>query len=180
MKQSKYSNVEEYAAHILSEHGCDEFTYGGESGETVLSDLKAAYPAGMEYSYIEVANAIISMSKVKPIVRAPYIMRFDTDSFTDGIDEFSLEAAKMDALDTLLQWMAEEVQTWKDAFCPTDEELDNYNYMICNSSVSVCAYNPDTDEYDEIWYPSYEDEEKIGWRELTQEDMREIRETVQK
>lgn len=171
MSEKKYNSVEAYALAILAEHNCDCYTYGGESGETILNDLKEGYPEGMEFPYIDVANAIVQISRVKPICRAPYRMVFDTDSFCDGIDFESFGAAKCDAEDTLINWMAEERSQWKDFFCPTAEELDNYNYMICNCSVEVRKYNPETDEYDEEWSPSYEEEEKLGWKELTMEDI---------
>ena len=161
--------VEEYAKKILEDHNCDEYTYGGTPGEEVLSDLKEAYPDGMEFPYIDVANAIIAFSKVKPIERKPWMMVFDTDSCCDGIGCESFEAAKCQAEDTLIEWMCQERGEWRDVFCPTEHELDNYNYMICNCSVLVSKYDPDTDEYEEYWSPSYEDEEKLGWFELTPE-----------
>ena len=163
--------VEEYAKKILADHNCDEYTYGGTPGETVLSDLKEAYPDGMEFPYVDVANAIIAMSKVKPIERKPWVMCFDTDSFCDGIGFDSFGAAEAVAEDTLAEWMCQQRMEWKDPFHPTEEELDEYNYMICTSSVEVRKYNPKTDEYDEFWSPSYEVEEQIGWKELTREDI---------
>lgn len=163
--------VDEYAKKILADHGCDEYTYGGEWGKYVLSDLKEAYPDGMEFPYVDVANAILAMSKVKPIVRDQWLMCWETDSDCDGIGFESFGAAKADAEDTLINWMCEERQEWKNPFCPTENELDDYNYQICNCSVYVKKYNPETDEYDEYWSPSYEEEEKLGWRELTMEDI---------
>lgn len=171
MSEKKYNSVEAYALAILAEHHCDCYTYGGESGQCVLDDLKEGYPDGMEYPYIDVANAILSISRVRPIYRAPYRMVFDTDSFCDGIDFESFGAAKCDAEDTLINWMVEERNNWKDCFCPTEEELDNYNYMICNCSVEVRKYNPDTDEYEEKWSPDWMEEEQLGWKELTMEDI---------
>ena len=50
-----------YAMKILSEHGCDCYTYGDEDAKHILEDLKTAYPNGMEYPYIEVANEILKM-----------------------------------------------------------------------------------------------------------------------
>ena len=67
--------------------------------------------------------------------------------------------------------MCQERGEWADLFCPTEDELDNYNYMICSCSVWVSKYNPDTDEYEEYWSPSYEDEAALGWKELTMEDI---------
>ena len=165
--------VEEYAKKILADHNCDEYTYGGEQGENILSDLKEAYPNGMDYPYVDVANAIIAMSRVKPIVRSPWMMCFDMESFCDGIGFESFGAAKCDAEDTLINWMCEERGKWKDIFSPSERELDDYNYMICTCSVEVRKYNPNTDEYEEVWSPSYEDEERLGWKELTMEAIKE-------
>ena len=163
--------IEEYARKILADHGCDEYTYGGEWSKHTLDDLKQAYPDGMEFPYVDVANAINAMSKVKPIERKPWMMCFDAGSFCDGIGFDSFGAAEADAEDTLVEWMCQERHSWKDCFCPTDDELDAYNYMICNNSVEVRRYNPNTDEYDVFWSPSYEVEEQIGWKELTREDI---------
>lgn len=167
------SNVINYAKKILADHGCDEYTYGGEWGKNVLDDLKESYPNGMEYPYVDVANAIISISKQKPIVRDPWAVVWDTSDFCDGIGCPSFEYAKSDAIDTLVMWMTEARNEWEDVFNPTDEELDNYNYMICNSCVYVQKYDPMKDEYEDYWSPSYEDEESIGWKELTRADIEE-------
>lgn len=171
--------VIDYAWSILREHGCDEYTYSGEFSQYVLEDLKAGYPQGMEYPYIDVANAILSITKEKPIVRRPFVMVWDNDSCVDGIDFDSFEAAKGDALDTLIFWMTEQRRLWGDVFAPTEDELDDYNYMIENYSVHIDRYNPNTDEYDEFWYPSYEDEEDIGWKTLTMEDIAAEREAYE-
>lgn len=61
--------INEYAMDILKEHGCDEFTYGGNHDfckpERIAEDLKTVYPNGMKYPYIEVAKAIREISKLK-------------------------------------------------------------------------------------------------------------------
>ena len=172
MENKKYT-IEEYARKILADHDCDEYTYGGEYSKHVLDDLKEAYPNGMEFPYVDVANAILAISKVRPIVRAPYRMNWSNDSCCDAIDYESFGAAKCAAEDTLAEWMCQERGEWKDFFNPTDEELDDYNYMIFNNSAGVAEYDPMTDEYEEIDGLSYEDEKNIGWRELTREDIAE-------
>lgn len=172
--------VDNYAMRILADNGCDCYTYGGESGETIVKDLKEAYPDGMEhgYGYVEVANAILQISRVKPIKRSPYHMIYDGDSFCDGVDCESYEEAKDQAEECLVNWMVEERETWKDIFNPTEKELDNYNYMICNCCTWIEKYNPATDTYEEYGGLSYEDEERIGWKELTMEDIEKEREEL--
>lgn len=165
-------SITEYAKEILAAHGCDEYTYGTTDEETILRDLKSVYPDGMRYSYLDVANAILLISKRKPIVRSPYRMVYDGNCFIDGTDYGSLEQAKADALDTLVNWMIEARQAWANCHCPTEDELDEYNNMICCCCTYVQEYNQETDEYDDYWYPSEEDLEQIGWKELTMEDIR--------
>lgn len=159
------NKVETYAMKILSDHGCDCYTYGGSyfPPEQIIDDLKEAYPNGMEFPYIEVANAILAMSKPVPVKRPKYVMVWDNDSCCDGFGCESFGQAKQDAFDTLLQWMCDESSNWKSE-TPTEEEKDNWDYMIYNCSVHVDKYNADTDEYEEYWYPSEEELEEIGWK----------------
>ena len=154
--------LNEYAKKILADHNCDIYTYGGEFSKYVLDDLKEEYPDGMEYPYVDVANAILEMSRPEPIKRAKWQMVWDTDSCCDGCYFDTFEAAKASAEDTLIEWEMEEVQGWT-GYDPTDEQIDSWNYMIYNCSVEVRKYNPDTDEYEEYWYPSYEDVKNLGW-----------------
>lgn len=157
--------VEEYARKILAEHGCDEYTYGDESAEAVLKDLKEAYKDGMSFPYVEVANAIKRISKPHLIERKPFCVMFDTDSFCDGFECDSFEYAKDEAIETLIDWMVEEYSNWEDDdnHIPTEQEKENWDYMIYNCSVYVEKYNEDTDEYEDYWYPSDEELKEIGW-----------------
>jgi len=164
-----------YAQKILSDHNCNEYSYGGVQPEQILRDLKEAYPDGMEFPYVDVANAIMTISKMQPIKRSEWAVLWDTDSCSDGYDCSSLGAAKAAAEDTLVEWMCQARSEWQDVFHPTEEELDDYNYMIWNSGARVGKYNPDTDEYDDYWYP---DEEELGWKELTMEDIAEEEKAV--
>lgn len=160
--------VESYALKILSDHGCDCYTYGGEDSKHVLEDLKEEYPDGMDFPYIDVANAILSISRPRPLYKAPFLMVWDTDHCCDGIDCESLGAAKCLAEDTLIEWQMEEISKWKDGV-PTEEQIDDWNYMIWNCGVEIYKYDPDTDEYVVADRLSYEEEEQLGWREITED-----------
>jgi len=117
----------------------------------------------MDYPYIDVTNAIMAISKRKPIKRAKWRVTWDTDSCCDGYDTPSLAQGKQDALDTLIEWMCEEQSEWNSDE-PTGEEAEHWNYMIYNSSAGVKRYDPDTDQYEEYWYPSDKQKEQIGWK----------------
>lgn len=156
--------IEEYAKKILSDHGCDEYTYGGEYSKHVLDDLKQEYPNGMEFPYIDVANAILAISRPEPIARSPWQMVWNNDSCVDGIDFESFGAAEECAEDTLVLWQTHEASNYpSDLNDWNEEQIEDWDYMIYNFSVRVDKYNPDTDEYEQYWSPSYEDEKAIGW-----------------
>lgn len=152
--------LENYAMKILADAGCDCYTYGGGRRENLLSDLKAEFPSGMEhgFGYVEVANAILAISRPEPIKRRAYKVVACCVSF--GAD--SLESAKDEANETLINWMAEEQENWKDAV-PTETQKEDWDYMIYNSGYYIQKYNPMTDEYEMYYEPSEDDLRKIGW-----------------
>lgn len=165
--------LKQYAKKILRDAGCDLHTYGGEWSKHIMDDLKQAFPDGMKFPYIDVANAILSMSTPEPIVRAPFHVTWDTDNCCDGYDVESLDAAKFSALDTMIEWMCEETMEWEfkpdGTPAPTEEQIESWDYMIFNCCVSVTQYNPQTDEYETIWEPSDDELEEIGWHEWKRE-----------
>lgn len=168
--------LENYAMKILADAGCDCYTYGGEQAKHILDDLKEEFKNGMEYPYIDVANAILAISRPRPIVRAPYRVWWDTDSCCDGYDCESFGAAKCSAEDTLCEWMCEEFCKWADPYHPTEEQKEDWDYMIWNCGVSVAKYNPHTDEYEECWSPSQEELDAMGWAEC--DEMLKMRDEI--
>lgn len=173
MKDDITPRIRQYAKKILDEHNVPLTSYWGVNGETIISDLKEAYPDGMEYPYIDVANTIMKISTPTLIKRHPYQMVWNTDSCCDGAGYDSLIEAKESAIDTLVEWMVESQYDWKIkmdnnggeiGYAPTKQQIEDFNYMIYSCYVEVQKYNPDTDEYEEYWSPSEEDENEIGWR----------------
>lgn len=155
--------VKDYARKILADHGCDKFTYGDTPSSTILRDLKEGYPNGMDFPYVDVANAIMAISKRKPIVRETWHVMWDNEACCDGYKTRSLAQGKQDVLDLLIEWMVQEQAEWASDI-PTGAEADHWNYMVYNFSAGVGKYNPDTDEYEEYWYPSDRQKERIGWK----------------
>ena len=156
--------ITEYAKKILADHDCGPTSYWGATGEEVIRDLKEAYPNGMAYPYVDVANAILLLAKPHKLIREPWMMVWDNEHSTDGVCSATFEAAKEDALDTLAAWAAQAMSEWAREKPNTDEKHD-WDYMINNCSVCVKKYNPDTDEYEDYWEPSQEDEQMVGWME---------------
>ena len=157
--------LENYALKILADAGCDCYTYGDEQAKHILSDLKEAFPDGMKYPYIDVANAILAISRPRPLCKAPWKMVWSNEHSCDGVECESYEEAKYAAEDTLIEWMSEMYCDWS-ADGPTKEQIDDWNYMVGECYTEIYKYDPDTDEYVEVDALSYEDEEKIGWREI--------------
>ena len=163
--------LEEYAKKILTDAGCNEYTYGGKWADKLLDDLKKAFkPEEMEYPYVDVANAILSMSRPNPIKRAPWKMIWNMPDCIDGEDCESFEDAKDAALHTYEIWM--EGFEWSNP--PTWEKVDEWNYMIGEHFCWIEYYDPKTDEYEgEYWIPD-EELAEIGWKELTLKEAQKI------
>lgn len=159
--------VKAYAEKILQEHRCNEYSYYGVNGEEIIRDLKEAYPDGMKYPYIDVANAIMLISKPKLITRSPYRMIFDLGHTVDGIDFDTLEEAQDDAIETLINWMcdfySEHHISEPDKTKWTEEQQEDWDMMINECSTCVAQYDPDKDEYKVVWYPSGQKKKEIGW-----------------
>ena len=163
--ETRRHDLMNYAMEILTKAGCDCYTYGGEQAKYLLKDLKTEYPNGMKFPYVDVANAILSISRPEPIVRAPWEMVWSTDDCTDGERYDSFEAARESALDTLIHWAVWERSRWGSEI-PNEGEKESWNYMIYNFYTEVRKYDPDKDEYVEYWVPSYAEEKMIGWEEI--------------
>lgn len=163
-------SVYKYAKRILMDAGCDEYTYGGEQCKYLMDDLKAEFPDGMEYSYVDVANAILGMSRPRPIVRAPYLMVWDNDSGADSIECESFNEALMVAENSLVDWMFAETLCWDVKSGPTQEQIENWDYMIYNFSVEIRKYNPHTDEYEAVKEFTDEELHSMGWDEYEKLD----------
>lgn len=98
-----------------------------------------------------------------------YEVVYDTDSFCDGFDTPSIEQGKYDALDLLIEWKCQD-HDWYGVRMPTEQEIEDWDYMIFNCSVEVVQYDESEIEdgcpnYETVWEPSYEDEKSIGWLE---------------
>ncbi len=174
-------DVDVYAMKILADAGCDCYTYGGEEAKNIMKDLKKTFPDGMEYPYIDVANAILAFSRPEPIKRSPWKMHWETDSTADATDHDFYETAKNDAIETLIEWEMELIHEWKDGK-PTEKQIEDWNYMIYNCFTSVKKYNPETDEYDEEWSPSNKELKEILWvpYEELKKTKQELKEKIKK
>ena len=157
--------IKEYAKKILVDAGCDEYTYGGEYSKHILDDLKEEFPNGMEFPYVDVANAILEMSRPRPIYRAPWKVIYDTEDSCDSVNANSFEEANETAIEILVNWVNEELDHYPVDFEEwSEEQIENWDHFIYYSSVALAEYNPMTDEYDDCdWEPSYEDAKATGW-----------------
>jgi hypothetical protein len=97
----------------------------------------------------------------------------DGDHFIDGFDAADLKDAQNGAIETLILWMQEESCDW--AFLPdgtpnpTEDQKENWDYMIYNCGVWVEELDPETGKWEEVWSPSDEDCDRIGWKTFAEE-----------
>lgn len=130
-----------------------------------LIDVREVF--GLEW--IEGKRHGITWMEYEPL---PYDTIWDGDSFIDGQKHESLESAICDAEDTLCQWMADEMWGWefdeKTGFPkPTQEQIENWDYMIYNCGSYVVPFDYEIGEYaeidDAVWPRTDEDTDKLGW-----------------
>ena len=167
-------SLENYAMKILADAGCDCYTYGDEQSKHILDDLKEKYPNGMEhgYAYIDVANAILAISRPKPIVKPEWKVVWDSNDCCDSFGAESFEQAKYAGEELLASWMEEERATWK-SDKPNGWERERWNNMIYTCGYYICQYNKMRDEYEIVYEPTDYDVMKIGWYLLEDEDEQE-------
>ena len=84
---------------------------------------------------------------------AKYRCIYDGDSFIDGIDCETFDEAKYYAEDILREWATQA------------ENEEDHDCMVYNCMTWVEEYNEDTGEWEDIWYPSDEFCESIGFVE---------------
>ena len=162
-------NADAYAMLLLSQSGGDCYTYWGVEPEALVNELKEAFPDGMPFPYVDVANAILNITRPPMIYRPPWHVVWDNGSATDIVECEDFEEAKAEAFDILLMWQADWTREngSSDGHAePTDEEKESWNEMVRDRSVSVHKYNEEKDEYEEFWVPSPYDLEQVNWTEM--------------
>lgn len=167
--------VREYAMHLLVNSGCDLDCYAdrnyAKDAEKDLVFYEEEH-GKMPYSIEDIAAALIQIGNEQPekvIERLPYMLRWDTDDTSDGYEIENYGTAKAEVEDTLLLWAAEEVHNWQfdenGIPHPTEEQIENWDYMIYNCNAWVEKWNPVTQEYEEFDGSYLTDWEyhEIGW-----------------
>lgn len=94
--------------------------------------------------------------------KAPFKVIWDNGDCIDSIDCNSIEEAKDTALTILQCWIESEFSEWEDVQ-PTEEEKENFDYMIYNCYVEIVEYNKETKDYDECKVLTDNDYNSIGW-----------------
>lgn len=85
-----------------------------------------------------------------------YKLIYDMEHTIDGIEYDSFECAKEGAFTILDSWMFE---------ANADNTTEEWNYMVYNCCVWVEEYDEESGEWEEIWSPSDQELESIGWVE---------------
>lgn len=152
----------EFAHQLLAKHGCPMEAYRGVAVEEIVKDLRIEYPKKIgNFEHLEIARCLRRIGDSVPEPpKAPFKMVWDNINCVDSTEHDSFEAAKEAAFDTLLLWMVDCDLTYP-------QNAEEWDYMISNCSVCVRRLNQETDEYEDFWEPTYEDEAGIGWVEWT-------------
>lgn len=178
-------NIREYAEKLLKEFGCALDCYKGEWAKYALPDMQElSKERDIPFPLESVAKVIIEIGNEQPDPPSKghkqFCMIFDVGHSVDGIEFDTFEAAKTDAIDTLINWMAEETVGWKTETSedgisvfphPTNEQIESWDDMINTCSVYVVEWDETKNGWqdaDEAWFPSHEDEKGIGWMEWEQ------------
>ena len=164
--------VHDYAKKILADHDCNEYTYGDDTVETVLSDLKAAYPAGMEYPYESVAQAIKDISKpryVKPELGEDW---FDFDDWGKwGITDFCPDAEER------LRKALESGKTFNTGWHGCTKEIESMCIQKDAEHITIsCSTSMDEVFEQEDLFSDFLTEEEM--ENLTDDLMEEIRDAL--
>lgn len=157
--------LNELARKILRDADCDEYTYGGAESENIMTDIMSVYePKDLApYTYVEVANEILSFSHPRPIERKPFRVLWETSGVCDADEADSFEEAKSIMENTFCFWMEEEYASWKSTE-PTTENIERWNIMIYDCHQMVQKYDPNTDEYEDYWEFTDEELDSMGWK----------------
>lgn len=84
--------LHDYALYLLKKHGCKEDCYYDTPIETVIEDLKAAYPYGMPFFYREVAEELIKIGNAIPHFPKETVALCEGDATKYGLTDLYPEA----------------------------------------------------------------------------------------
>lgn len=148
-----YKEVDKYSKYLLKTHHCSDACYRNESMTTIRGDIERVYPDGLEYP---VEAVVCSIHRMHNSINFPepsqFHMVYDTGDAVSGIEHETFDGAKADVFDTLCEWQSQ-----------FSGSPDDWDMMIEESSTHVTKYNPETEEYDDYWFPSEEELRNIYW-----------------
>ena len=166
-------NARDTAMMLLNQYGCDLWCYADEYDNALKDINHVIAKEGRQFDVPaeDIAKELVKIAEENPKPEEPikrFEMVFSTDSFCDGIDFETFEAAKADAEDTLINWATDERREWKTAEdgtpLPTAKQIENYDYMIYNCECHIVEYDDDGNQVNEYYFTDDELAE-IGWIE---------------
>lgn len=167
--------AKEIATKLLVDAGCVLWCYADDY-DNALKDINYLInEEGMRFDFPaeDVAHALVEIAAENPKPEEPpkrFIMLYDTDSCCDGTYHETLEEALEAAKETLIFWGQCEVSDkgWnfddKGIPHPTEEQIEDWDYMIMNCGTYVIEKDDDGNTIEE-YYLSDDDLEEIGWME---------------
>lgn len=169
----------ETAMRLLNESGCSLDCYRGDYDNAIKDINYIITEDGRHFDATaeEIARALVEIGNelpAKKITHKPYVMIFETYDCCDGIECDSFEVAKCEAEDTYFLWASEEMREWNfdenGMPHPTEEQIENWDYMIFNCYCRIAKWNEEKQEYDydNEYYLTGEELKSIGWCEWSE------------
>lgn len=167
--------AKEIAMKLLTDAGCDLWCYA-DGYDNALEDINYLIDKEnreFDFPAEDIAHALVKIAEENPKPEEPFkrfTMIYDGDSFIDGTDHETLEEALEAAKETLIFWEQCEVSDkgWqfddKGIPHPTEEQIENWDYMINNCNCWVVEKDDQGNTVEEH-YLTDEDYKEIGWQE---------------
>lgn len=175
--------INQYARTLLKEMGYTVYDIWGYDPDNLIYELKKFYPNGLAWTYVEVANALLTIAKPKLIHRAKYLVTISTDDECIAVDAETEEEAVKILHDTFENWIMEMTSKWIEKVWIDRKQLDEndineWNDMIETRTVYFAPYDKNTDEY--LYETEYERNppdrylDSIGWKPITLKEANEL------
>ena len=165
-------SLHDYALHLLQKHGCKEDCYYDTPIETVIGDLKQAYPYGMPFFYLDVAEELIKIGKAVPHFPTELTTLCEGDATKYGLTDLYPEAEQK------LRELLDSGKPFKTEWTSATKRAVGFQISSDGATkVIVTAMDNEADEgielvYDAIWDLGIDD------NFFTEEEMEEMYDPV--
>ena len=134
-------SLHDYALHLLQKHGCKEDCYYDTPIDTVIGDLKQAYPYGMPFFYRDVAEELIKIGNAIPHFPKETVALCEGDATKYGLTDLYPEAEQK------LRELLDSGKPFRTRWASCAKE--SVGFQISSNGVTEVIVDADDDEIDE-------------------------------